>query len=117
VTSFNYIIHQGAKSCELLHFHSSVVEVSVLLQCGTISLDNWCPVFQDNLVSSSWVEMFPHQLLNDAYRITFVGTGKSFTNPWQSPKHHTTAKSSDCHHTSQSKKSVISKTFCLRVKT
>jgi len=73
VTGFNYIIIQGAKSCELLHFHGSVVEVSVRLRSGAISLDNWCPVFQDNLVSSSMVTMFPHQLLSDAYRIHICG--------------------------------------------
>jgi hypothetical protein len=81
VTGFNYIIIQGAKSCELLHFHSGVVEVSVHLPCGAIALDNWCPLFQDNMVSSSRVAMFPHQLLSGSYSITFVGTGKSFTNP------------------------------------
>jgi len=104
VTGFNYITIQGAKLCKFLHFHSGVVEVSVRLRCGAIALDNWCPLFQDNMVSSFRVTMFLHQLLNDAYRITFVGTGKSLTNPWQSPDNHTTVKSSDCHHNSQSKK-------------
>ena len=87
-----------------LYFHSGVVEVSVRLWCGTIALDNWCPLFQDNMVSSFRVTMFLHQLLSDAYSITFVGTGKSFTNSWQSPDNHTKVKPRDCHHNSQSKK-------------
>jgi hypothetical protein len=90
VTDFNYIIFQGAKSCELLHFHSGVVEVSVHLRCVAIALDNWCPLFQDNTVSSSRVIMFPHQYLIDAYAITFVGLASHLlipgkaqtTTPW-----------------------------------
>jgi hypothetical protein len=40
-------------SCKSLGFCRGIVEVSILLGCGTISLGEWCPVFQDNIVLSS----------------------------------------------------------------
>ena len=48
---------QGHNS-EFLGFHSGVVEVRVLLYCGTMSQDDLCPMFCDCIfVSSSRVEM------------------------------------------------------------
>jgi hypothetical protein len=45
---------------EFLGFHSGVAEVPVLLQCGTMSEDDLCPMFCDCIfVSSSRVEMYP----------------------------------------------------------
>jgi len=38
-------------------------------------------MFQDNMVSSSRVTMFPHQLLIDAYTITLVGLASHLPIP------------------------------------
>jgi len=33
-------------------FCSGAVEVSIILGCGVVSLDDWCPVIGDNVVAS-----------------------------------------------------------------
>jgi hypothetical protein len=48
----------STKMCKILSYLGGAVKVSLLLECGPISVNDWCPTFRDSLlVLTSGIEM------------------------------------------------------------
>jgi hypothetical protein len=53
----------------VLGFCSGAVDVTFLLECGTMPLGVWCPAFRDIIVvSSSRIEVFVKDRCSDLWR-------------------------------------------------